>query len=445
MRSGKRWIMAGLCCLSLLIGSRSPIFGEDAGKAFAKELAEAKRAGIPTTPQELQLPLPPPNQNAAPLYTELTKILREKPLSKDEKIIEYSGYRGVLSPEQFERLRRALTSRSYLVSLVHKAVARPKCVFVRDWTTPQFTPTPEHIAMRFAARLIAAESLLITHDGNPLKAIRNQALGFQVARHISAESQQIGYLKGNSMDSITFRGFQRMLYLSGGNAKVAEAVQATVQRDYQPHSLRNALKLMAGCDIVMLDFFHKKGSRKGKEEYRHTFMPDNKQPSLEDWSAFIYANSRVLLRCAYSLIAAADLPYWQSAPVFQLAHTKLEKDSNPKLMFVQTSNLSTFNDDQLRTRMKATAEVTRAGAFLLAWKAKHGAFPEKLDGASSPKFVDPFDGKPLKYRKEGAGFVVYSVGATGRFTGGAPDQKADKETRFRYPAPPEFTLPLREE
>ncbi len=445
MRSGKRWITAGLCCLTLLIGSPPPILADDNGKSFAQDLSAAKRAGIPTTPKELQAPLPPPNQNAAPLYTKLTKILEAKPLSKDDKIIEYSGQRGVLSPEQFERLRRALKSRSDVVSLVHQAVARPQCIFVRDWTTPQWTPTFEHIEMRFAARLIAAESRLMTYDNKILEAIRNQALGFQVARHISAESQQVGCMEANSLDSIALSGFQRMLCLSGGDAKVAEAVQATVQRDYQPHSLRNALKLMAGCDIVMLDFFHKKGSRKGKEEYRHTFMPDNKQPSLEDWSAFIYANSRVLLRCAYSLIAAADLPYWQSAPVFQLAHTKLEKDSNPKLMFAQTSNLSTFHDDQLRTRMKATAEVTRAGAFLLAWKAKHGAFPEKLDGASMPKFVDPFDGKPLRYRREGAGFVVYSVGATGKFTGGPPDQKAGNETRFRYPAPPEFTAPLKEE
>ncbi|MCX6378402.1 MAG: hypothetical protein NT023_02845, partial [Armatimonadetes bacterium] len=310
MRSGKRSVMgAGLLCSALLIGSPSPILAEDRAKSFAQDLAAAKRAGIPTTPQELQAPLPPPNQNAAPLYTELARILEAKPLSKDHKIIEYSAYRGVLSSEQFERLRRALKSRFDVVSLVHQAVARPQCVFARDWAMPYYVPEPETTAMRFAARLIAAESQLMTHDGKALEATRHLALNFKIARHAAFDGT-MGYTVANSIDNMTLFGFRRMLYLSGSGVKTIEAVQSSVENHYAPPALSRRLMFSAGCDLVMFDFFRKKSLGKGKEKYREQFMPGNKDISLEEWNAFIDANSRAVLKYAYRLISAANHPHW---------------------------------------------------------------------------------------------------------------------------------------
>ena len=444
MRSGQRWITAGLCCLPLLIGSPLPILAEDRAKSFAQDLAAAKRAGIPTTPQELQLPLPPPDQNAAPLYTELTKILEAKPLSKDEKIIEYSGYRGVLSPEQFERLRRALKSRSDVVSLVHQAVARPKCIFVRNWKVPVDVFVPEYARMRSAARFLIAESLLMTHNGKPLEAVRNQAPGFHIARHATKEHQFIGYLVGNAIDGMTLTGFQKILYLSHGDPKVAEEVRAAVEKGLESHSLRKALEFQAGCDTVTLEYMRRKGPKTMADVYTGK-VDASLQMTPRDWSTFIDANSGLLLKNMRRLIAVAETPYPVASRTFRAVQTEYGRDQDRRHLLALTFVPIYLDSDEKRASIQAQEEVTRAGAFALAWKAKHGAFPEKLDGASSPKFVDPFDGKPLRYRREGAGFVVYSVGATGKFTGGAPDQKADKETRFRYPAPAEFTEPLREE
>lgn len=54
-------------------------------------------------------------------------------------------------------------------------------------------------------------------------------------------------------------------------------------------------------------------------------------------------------------------------------------------------------------------------AYALAdWKARHDSYPEKLDQLV-PDFVskpptDAFTGKPLTYRREGDGFILYSVG-----------------------------------
>jgi hypothetical protein len=97
-------------------------------------------------------------------------------------------------------------------------------------------------------------------------------------------------------------------------------------------------------------------------------------------------------------------------------------------------------------QIQATFEITRAAAAVLAWKDRHGTFPPTLETALSPVPTDPFDGKPLRYRREGAGFVVYSIGKEGKFTGGAPDQKPGGwDILFRYPLPSYYKGPIKED
>jgi hypothetical protein len=89
--------------------------------------------------------------------------------------------------------------------------------------------------------------------------------------------------------------------------------------------------------------------------------------------------------------------------------------------------------DQHGPRTRARETITCAAATLLAEKAGTGAYPGKLP----QEFTDPFTNKPLGYRREGGGFVVYSAGPGGHFDGGRPGQKVPgQESLFRYPAVP---------
>ena len=77
--------------------------------------------------------------------------------------------------------------------------------------------------------------------------------------------------------------------------------------------------------------------------------------------------------------------------------------------------------------------MTLAAASLLAGKAKAGVYPN-----TPPQgLIDSFTGKPLLFRREGGGFVVYSAGPMGRFDGGKPGAKVPgQESLFRYPDVP---------
>ena len=88
----------------------------------------------------------------------------------------------------------------------------------------------------------------------------------------------------------------------------------------------------------------------------------------------------------------------------------------------------------------AQEEITLAAAAVLAAKARTGAFPDALPG----DFPDPFTDKPLGYRREGdGGFVIYSVGADGKFDGGKPGEYrfVPFQVFFRYPGPTPQPVP----
>jgi hypothetical protein len=86
-------------------------------------------------------------------------------------------------------------------------------------------------------------------------------------------------------------------------------------------------------------------------------------------------------------------------------------------------------------RQRAREDVVMAGAALLAYRARRAAFPDRLEEAMPVPPLDPFSGQFLKYRREGDGFVVFSVGAEGTFGGGEPGTRIDsRQVYFRYPA-----------
>ena len=65
----------------------------------------------------------------------------------------------------------------------------------------------------------------------------------------------------------------------------------------------------------------------------------------------------------------------------------------------------------------AQLDSARVALAALRYKAAHKRLPDTLD-ALVPDFIqavppDPYDGKPLRYRKEKGGFVIYAVGENG--------------------------------
>ncbi len=190
-------------------------FGNHTVNSYVKEIEDAHRTGVPVSAKEFQAPLPPPDQNAAPLYTKLTSILKSRPLAHEDEIAEWLTAPQMPSGAQFERVRRAFQHRPELLPMIRQAATRKQCVFVRDWSDPSETSFDELGFMREAARLLVGESRLLVHEGKALLAVRNQVHGFGIARHLMRETTLIGCREAVRTDATTFGGLQTILTVAG--------------------------------------------------------------------------------------------------------------------------------------------------------------------------------------------------------------------------------------
>jgi hypothetical protein len=80
----------------------------------------------------------------------------------------------------------------------------------------------------------------------------------------------------------------------------------------------------------------------------------------------------------------------------------------------------------------AALRMTRTGLALLQYKQAHGTFPKTLNALGLEGLTDPYIDQPLRYRPEGQGFVVYSVGADRKDNDGTPQpEKRSSDPRAK--------------
>ncbi len=409
---------------------------------LAREEAAARREGIPLTAQELQQPLPPAGQNAAPLYTKLTKLLHDKPLGLPKYAEGMDAFHSY-TPAQIAAVRQTLAARQDVMTLVHQAADKPQCVFARDWGMGPDLELTEYQRMRQAARLIETESYLMARDGHYTEAVANQARGFRIAEHAASDSMLISYLVGIACQALALRGMQSVLALAGPNTSVDADVQQTISARYTRLSLHQALAVETGFGCACVLKMHQAESQgitaaltagglaKDPDDEKDAVdvKPQNIHSLIDAWQADYLAHMRVL-------VTASDLPLVERKAAFAAADRRLNQetqdtsDSTHLVTLILMPTITKLAENDTRTR--ARVSVTLAAASVLVGKAKTGTFPNSLP----PNFVDPYTSKPLNYRREGmSGFVVYAVGPTGTFDGGKPGEKAPpQESVFRYPA-----------
>jgi hypothetical protein len=102
-----------------------------------------------------------------------------------------------------------------------------------------------------------------------------------------------------------------------------------------------------------------------------------------------------------------------------------------------------------REKTAANLGDAQIALALSTYKSGHGAYPDSLAaleqaGSKLPK--DPFGGKPFRYRREGPGFIVYSIGSDMKDDGGLPpvwdttEKLSEEQRKYRNE---HYDLPFR--
>ena len=430
----------------------------DGPAALARERAACAKIGLPTTLAQVNQPLPPVSENAAPLYVQWDALRKAKPLAIPRipgKIVWPLNARYNYPPGYLAKVRAALAARPDYTTLLDQATDRPRCVFAMDWTKFPMTEQFTHFAgLREAARLYRTRGFLLAKEGRFADAVTMQAHGFAVARHAADSSPSIlGFLVAEAVSSITVNGMQDIVQIAGPNAAVDAQVQAALAAPASGFSLSRAIGgecASADGEFLLVrhappaDFHQLLPTDSPYQSKHHTTQKQFTPAQQTQVTALIDAAEALTLSQTRALYEAAKLPRPARDEAFirmQIKASDLRDDpvrilAAPISIAAQGTVMSIGGSAD---RSMARHAVATAGAAVLAVRAQTGAFPDTLPAGN----MDPYFDKPLGYRREGTdGFIVYSVGAGGGFTGGKPGDKfTPSQVLFRYPAPPPVPLP----
>ncbi|MHB0911947.1 MAG: hypothetical protein ACYC2Y_00700 [Armatimonadota bacterium] len=413
------------------------------GWVVGAKIIKIKAQGDPVSIADLS-PSIPDAENGAVIYENIFAEI-EKP---EVRMAIEKAYKGTLlvSPkrEDWQAMRATVQKYRHLIPVIEEAASRPECAFKIEWTENIYDTEFYHCSkMRNLSRLLATTVVVDAHDGHTVDALREIDFGFRLSNSLNDEPAYIGLLARMSSYAITSRSMQQAILY----AQIDEA-QAKYLFDLlgsiNPHE--GYLTAMKGERAVQRDALR----AMSRMLIAATGESDPRRASRSlAWRMLILSNEGPLIDYMNSLIEEANSSYRELGPN-ALAEPKFPKYALLAETFVWGLERGILKRDEFAARV----DGDRLFLALLAYKDRFGEFPESLYEAEKglgwklPK-EDVFSGKPFRYRREGAGFVLYSIGSDLKDDGGEvvtlpviPEKKPSaKPLPPAPPSPPKVTPP----
>ncbi|MFC1794366.1 hypothetical protein ACFL3Q_12355 [Planctomycetota bacterium] len=107
----------------------------------------------------------------------------------------------------------------------------------------------------------------------------------------------------------------------------------------------------------------------------------------------------------------------------------LKEEERHEKLHMQTSILAPaiFRVKEIHCEMTAELRITRAGLALLQHKQGRDAFPDTLEALNLNDTDDPFSNEQLRYKTQGQGFILYSIGPDKKDNDGSPREKKQEK------------------
>jgi hypothetical protein len=269
-------------------------------------------------------------------------------------------------------------------------------------------PIPNLLGMMKWTRGAIAQSQIAAANGRFDEARTNLDAVHRGAGKMLIKGQiLIGTLIGIAMEKLSLVGHAGVMAMGGGPLPVEtrkRIEQSALQdMDWYEASLKGELK--AFCSALK----NAEEQQFGKMDFAlHRWIP---MKSMIFRALYVGETDNYLFNMTQTIQRKID-GYNREAQQFGWAMYKHLKAKESQISF----NLSASYGRALS--LLAQARLVLMMDEVLKYRQEHKALPEDLDSVQAPWRVDPFDEKPLRYKKEGENlFVVWSVGPDGRDDG----------------------------
>lgn len=408
-----------------------------------QQIAGIKADGLPTTAEELEDWYKPlaNSTNAAIFYEELFEGL---PTNTPGRVVSLSRNEP-LSSVVSNQLRTAVSKHSDSLRLARRGTPLTSARYSVDLSEGVNARIPHAAKLKTMSQLLRAEAVLNIAERRPDAAAEAILAIHRAARTLDEEPVLISALVVVAMDSIGFSTLERLLnHLALDRNQLAQFSHAATLADrtnrfvkglIADRAMYNEIIGMAQYDIARL-----RQVAPGDEE-EERFDPAPQPGWIWNLIGFFERDRAFYLRAMATNIHVAKLP----PPEFLRAGKAAEELTvQARRGYYIFSSLFLPAFERLGSRDAEASARARTALVALAvedWRISHaGKTPDSLDELVPTHLkqipTDPFDGKPLRYKKLPRGYVAYSIGRDNKDDGGKEQPprgtKLKGAERFQY-------------
>lgn len=437
-----KWLAISICTFVILIILTSLIMNVIFGRELRQTMEKLKSEGRALTIAEIRPAPAPDDQNAAPLFQKAAELMgyayRNKPAPKTGQGPAIKELSGLINSNntsdittwpatQREALPRLIQApeMAQLFAILHEASKKPDYNNNLKYEDGPATFLPNLGSIRMMIRFLSIKAELAAQNGNTNEAFLTVQEGLKLAHLLRQEPNLVTQLVRISCDKTMIDCMERMsdktdVPSDQANALIAELEQAT---DPKPWVWTMEMERVAMAAWI----FNLMTGRSSVQETRDVF-------NVSGFCAWVFKYAAAPLMswtkkdiCVYLKLMCQlqdyyKVPYWEAAETIRNNPTEQQIPRYcflTRFIFPNLDRIATSNAEH-----DAAVAVARIGLGLKLFKQKNGAYPDAPDKLA-PEFLDtippdPFTGKALIYRKDGNGFILYSLGPNQHDDNGAP-------------------------
>jgi hypothetical protein len=393
------------------------------GRRLANEIAAIKAKGEPVSAAELAGPPIPDSENGAVIYERIFKTLPQRNL-KDPNAND-DGSRLLDHPEnpQYWVEARAIIARSNnVLDMVRVAQSKPGCRFKANWQDGSGALFPYLSRVRRLGRFLVVKAMVDAKDGRVDSSAEDIQQAYKLTDSIKDDPCLIHLLVRLNIAHIVSKALSEIVQSQTMDERHARDLFNTLSEiDLSGHAI---IAIRGERASAIYDFDQIRDGRLSLTQLYGGDEPPTvwaKCLPYYAWRPFLNMDESIYLGLMGCQIDAWRYPYRMSTP--KLAAMDQSFQDLPWYAVASKIFTPVFGKG-LAKRDSGQAEINGSQILmaLIAFKDRYHSYPQTLDecraklGWKVPE--DPFSGKDFIYRREGNGFLFYSIGENLRDDGG---------------------------
>lgn len=409
--------------------------------------AALEAAGRPMQTAEILPPAVPDAQNAATLYQSAALMLKGQPAG-EKNLLEHLGELSrsqrdkPTNPDRIARQEQNIAELRHLMTLpvvtaalaaVEEGTQRPACQFSREYSGALSVDAPYRQDVRNLSFILGARATFEAEAGKTAQAWNTLLTQLKFADALRSDPTAMSQLIRSGLIAHACRLMQSVCESGPPEVEVSQRIDNLLQGlvDIEPF-----IRAVDGERLLVGEWFFHLPQRQMDKAWRRDMLHTN--------DALPGAFQEALQRLGFQVLAFRPRLVADHAAYLQMMRKRVEllqgpyRSHNECQQYLRTSAWNIFTDlfatggeKWMHCRMVADVQITRAGLGLWRYRQAHGSFPPKLDALGLQGLIDPYVDKPLLYRSEGEGFVVYSVDEDLKDNGGTLRPQQDSDPRHR--------------